>query len=298
MISAARFELTNPLFFLSLPSSSSSSLSSSSQLFPPVVGNGAYPPLLLVVALTLVSNVDGLGLGSQLKDVASVAVTVDLGNWYSEDKDGMRSVEGSTGQEDAVASVLVAPMGVEVALKDLVDGVLVLLRRVDDFVEDFVEDLVDNIVLLRRVLKLRVEDLVLLLRRLVFDDADVTPVLEADDGVVECTLENKLKLGRVNELGVGSGTLSDAGMLLLADEDKSGVTSELDDDGVDMVVGRISDDELEKMEGRIGVKVEVVEFVRSIGVVAVTAGVDGIDVVPVPHVELAKLELLPYGADS
>jgi hypothetical protein len=67
---------------------------------------------------------------------------------------------------------------------------------------------------------------------------------------------------------------------------------------LDMVVGSISDDELEKIEGMIGVKVEVVEFVLSVGVVAVTAGVDGIGVVPVPHVELAKLELLPYGANS
>jgi hypothetical protein len=164
--------------------------------------------------------------------VASVAVRVDLGNWYPEDKDGVRSVEDPTGQEDAVASVLVAPMGVEVALKDFVDDVLMLLRRVVDFVDDFVEDLLDDFVLLRRVLELRVKDLVLLLRRLVFDGTEVTPVLEGDDSVVECTLENKLKLGRVNELGVGAGTLSDAGMLLLADEDKSEVASELDDDGI------------------------------------------------------------------
>jgi hypothetical protein len=63
---------------------------------------------------TLVSNVLlGVGLGSQLNDVASVVVSsADEGAAYDGVPGADDDDDASTGQEDAVASVEVAPMEV------------------------------------------------------------------------------------------------------------------------------------------------------------------------------------------
>jgi hypothetical protein len=68
-----------------------------------------------VLLSTLVSNVLlGVGLGSKLKDVASVAVwRADEGSAY-DGFSGAGEVEESTGQDDAVASVDVPPADVRV----------------------------------------------------------------------------------------------------------------------------------------------------------------------------------------
>ncbi|KAF2023890.1 hypothetical protein EK21DRAFT_118341 [Setomelanomma holmii] len=92
--------------------------------FPPAssVGAGPYPPLSLaslVVLLTLVSNVDrdGVGVkvlvfGSKLKLVASVVVppSDDEAPYEGVKTEDSKSVDESTGQDVAVASVVVPPV--------------------------------------------------------------------------------------------------------------------------------------------------------------------------------------------